>query len=102
MSTAAAKTQRHLKLVHWTQRPENKEKIRKMREKANRTRKRHQQSTTHPSPRASHVADIAQDTFAYALGHVECWIEIYAKSSGVSAESLAAKLGAVLSVKSRG
>jgi hypothetical protein len=57
-----------------------------------------------PTPRSNErkakAAGIPADISAYALGHIECWIDHYAASSGVSRSALAAELGAVLQGKS--
>lgn len=52
-------------------------------------------------PSNGHTERIPEGIFAYALGHIESWIETYAKSASVSGEALAAELGAVLHRKTR-
>ena len=83
------------KRIHWTHRPENKEKLKAMSRKAAQTRKNGK--TT-----AQDTDAIPEATFAYALGHIECWVDTFAKSAGVPPAALAAQLGAILSRKSRG
>lgn len=78
--------------VHWTQTRKGKARLAEI-AAARRT--------TLTQENATHAPSIPKDTFAYALGHVECWIDTYAKSAGVSAEALASRLGSVLSGKNR-
>lgn len=101
------------KKIHWTQRPENKARVKASLKKAHAAKqvnkkKRAQAKKQSPSSstpaKASHVKvreRIQEGVFSYALGHVECWIATYAASADVSAEALAAELGAVLSRKVR-
>ncbi len=88
--------------VHWTLRPENKKKVQAMLKKRAATRKRNKRAALPPTRTTPHDDAIPQDTFAYALGYLECWVEAYAKSAGVPSEALAAKLGAVLSGENGG
>lgn len=88
--------------LHWTQRPENKAKVLAMAKRGRRTRKAQKRARTSIPHPETNAGDIPQDTFAYALGYIECWLEAYAKSAGIPSEALAAKLGKVLQVKSRG
>lgn len=90
--------------VHWTKRPENAKKVKLMLRRRQLTRaatQRNKNSAVLPpsTPESQHA--VPQDVFAYALGYLECWLESYAKSASVSPEALAARMGEVLSVKSR-
>lgn len=96
------------KKTHWTKRPENRAKVAKMIAKGKKTAKKKKngvkkhaamQVTPKPSSENSHASIIPQDTFAYALGFIECWIETYAKSASIPSETFAAKLGKVLQHK---
>lgn len=97
------------KKVHWTRRPENKAKLAKMVKRSAAAKKAIRKAAkkngkANPGQKSKlkphdDGADIPQDTFAYALGHIECWIETFSKSAGVSAEALAARLGSVLRSK---
>lgn len=97
------------KKTHWTQRPENKARVQAMLKKASaakqaskKNRPKARQSTL--SQKVDHVEArdrIQEGVFSYALGYVECWISTFAASADVSAEALAAELGAVLSRKVR-
>jgi hypothetical protein len=101
------------KKIHWTQTDAGKAKMAKAQKKSWQTRRKngtHTKKTKVPSSTrhrhdvvASKEARIQETpTFAYALGHIECWIATYAASAGVPAESLAAELGKVLQLKARG
>ncbi len=81
--------------IHWTNRPENKAKLKKMLRAAAVTRAKKNAAQSTPATETG----IPDDTFAYALGHVECWLDTYAKSAGVPAAALTARLGKVLQSK---
>ena len=87
------------KSLHWTQRPENKEKLKASHRKAVRSKKAARTVVSTPTTQTS-VTTVPEDTFAYALGFVECWIQTYASSAGVSSEALASRMGKVLQGKS--
>lgn len=93
------------KKLHWTKRPENKAKLAKMVKKSVAAKKaiRNGKQPKATKPKAApkpqptnNGSGIPEDTIAYALGHVECWIETFAKSAGVPSEALAFELGTVL------
>lgn len=102
------------KKIHWTKTPEGKAKMAKAQKKSWKTRRAQFTQNTKQSKVPSstrHRRDVIASketpiketpTFAYALGHIECWIAAYAASAGVSPESLAAELGKVLQLKARG
>jgi len=89
--------------VHWTQRPENKAKLKAMLKRASKSRKSKKSSSStkvvkHGNARPE---EVPEGTFQYALGYFECWIENFAQSSSVSATALASQLGKALSGKHR-
>lgn len=96
------------KQVHWTKRPENKAKVAAMIAKGKRTSKKAKTTKhstirrqTNDAPARREIAIEETPVFAYALGHVEAWLETYAKSADISSETLASKLGKVLQLKAR-
>lgn len=78
--------------VHWTQTPKGKALLAK--------RRAAKRQTVYASEKPDTSLRQSPD-FAYALGFIECWIQTYAASSGLSGEALTAELGAVLSRKAR-
>jgi hypothetical protein len=84
-----------MKKKHWTQTRAGKAKLAAAHAKAAQTRA----ARSTPTTEKPHASDIPHDTLAYALGHVECWLDTFAKSAGVSAETLTARVGAVLHLK---
>jgi hypothetical protein len=103
MSTAKKMRLVGSKPVHWTKRPENAERVKKMVKKREASRKRNKRAAAHtPTTEQANGTTISEDVFAYALGWTECWITTYAASAGVPPEALAARMGEVLSVKNRG
>lgn len=92
-----------MKKLHWTQTPAGKIKLSKALKKYYRTpagKTRARRYKTPITPENSHGSALKETpTFAYALGHVESWIEHYAKSAGVSPELLTSELGEVLQLK---
>src|SRR5262245_25074529 len=50
---------------------------------------------------SSGASGIPETTLAYALGHLQSWIETYARSSGVSSAALAYRLGQLLQRSAR-
>ena len=96
------------KKMHWTKTPEGREKMSKALRKFHRKKKNGTHTQKHaapkvpskPSSKNTHVKNIIpQDTFAYALGYIECWIETFAKSAGLPSETFATELGKVLQHK---
>jgi hypothetical protein len=82
------------KKQHWTQTPAGRKKMARVARNSHRARKK---AAPTPKPETSpHGHSLPHDVVAYALGHLECWIDAFAKSAGVSPEALAARLGAVL------
>lgn len=85
------------KRVHWTQTSAGK-RILKARSKRIKQGKG---QTNKGGNDGIAKAEADEATFAYALGHVECWLQNYADSAGVSAGALAARMGQVLQRKAR-
>lgn len=79
------------KRIHWTQTPKGKAIL--AAKKATQTGKK--------NVKTKEEDRVPEGIFAYALGHIEGWIEFYAKSASVSPSALAAELGAVLHRKTR-
>lgn len=81
---------------HWSQTPKGKRLIAA-------SNKRRSSSRTTPPTRTRSVSnvhghgEVDEVTLSYALGHVQCWIQNFARSSAVSEEALTARLGQVLS-----
>lgn len=88
-----------MKKPHWTQTPAGKAKLAKNTRRAWQKRKT---TTLHAEP-TSHGTFSIKDSpiFSYALGHVEAWLDTYAKSAGVPVEVLTTELGKVLQGKAR-
>lgn len=94
------KARTHVAKAHWSQTRRGKQIIK---ESNRRRRLRRAQKPTTPTQRHVHdnSPEIDAATFSYALGHVECWIQTFARSASVPEEALAARLGEVLSGKVR-
>lgn len=81
------------KRKHWTQLPENKAKLRKQLAKAARTKAKGRKTSGEPSD-SQKEQDAA--VHAYAFGHVEAWLEVYARSHGLSPSALTHRVARLL------
>lgn len=90
------------KKLHWTQRPGGKERL-SAAVKASYRKKKRELNLVKESPNAQPPRSeaIPSDVRAYALGYIECWVQAYAASAGVSGETLTAELGEILRGKGR-
>lgn len=102
------------KKLHWTQRPENRDKLMRMVRrgaKANQAKAKKPQKrkyTKKPTPTPNHATNthpasaIPPEIIAYGLGYVESWLAVFSQSAGVPQSTLAYELGTALRAKGRG
>lgn len=91
--------------THWSQSPEGRKKMSEIQKKrfakARKTKPTRSRRETH-NANGTAPPQIDEAIFAYALGHVECWLGNYAESAGVPTNSLTSRVGKVLHSKARG
>lgn len=89
-----------MKRVHWTSTPEGRAKLSRIGRKGWRTRRAKAKIATPPKPTKESRHASAPEDFqaAYAYGYVQCWLAVYADSSGLSRPALARRVGGLLQV----
>ena len=88
------------KKLHWTQLPENKEKVKAMAEKGASTRRKVNVKRKHST---KGKAEAHQDSrIVYAFAHVEAWIELYADSVELPRSIVTEQVAELLLLQVRG
>jgi hypothetical protein len=83
---------------HWTQTPEGRKKMAMI---ASRKRKSRYNSELGHNPSKDAKETNLETQIAYAFGHVESWLQVFASNSGYPASSIAYRVGELLLRTSR-
>lgn len=79
--------------MHWTQKPENKARLKKMRRKSARLKKNFHLRTPNEPQEDAHTA--------YAFGYTQAWLQTYSERLGIAQSALTIRVGKLLQSASR-